>query len=85
MFLISYIAGLIPEPQQDLTTIFARFADAGGFTPADVVALLASHTIARSDHIEPGLKTIPFDSTPFVVSRYLDRREYYKLTPVCGE
>jgi len=57
--------GLIPEPQQDLTTIFARFKDAAGFTPDDVVALLASHTIARSDHIEPGLKAVPFDSTPF--------------------
>jgi len=58
--------GLIPEPQQDLTTIFSRFADADGFTPAEVVALLASHSIARSDHIEPGLKAVPFDSTPFV-------------------
>jgi len=58
--------GLIPEPQQDLTTIFARFADAGGFTPAEVVGLLASHSIARADHIEPGLVAVPFDSTPFV-------------------
>jgi hypothetical protein len=61
-------SGLIPEPQQDLTTIFARFADAGGFSPAEVVALIASHSIARSDHIEPNLKAVPFDSTPFVVS-----------------
>jgi len=57
--------GLIPEPQQDLTTIFARFADAGNFSPDDLVALLASHSIARSDHIEPGLAAVPFDSTPF--------------------
>jgi len=57
--------GLVPEPQQDLDTIFARIDDAAGFTPDELVALLASHTIARSDHIEPGLEAVPFDSTPF--------------------
>ncbi|KZT40748.1 manganese peroxidase isozyme 3 [Sistotremastrum suecicum HHB10207 ss-3] len=58
--------GLIPEPQQTITDILARFADAGGFSPAEVVALLASHTIARSDHVDPQISAVPFDSTPFV-------------------
>jgi hypothetical protein len=39
--------------------------DGGNFTPEQVVALLASHTVARSDHIDPDIKAAPFDSTPF--------------------
>lgn len=57
--------GLIPEPQDPLDKIFARMEDGGGFTPAELVALLASHSIARSDHIDPTIQTVPFDSTPF--------------------
>jgi len=57
--------GLIPEPQDPVTKILARFADGGGFTPDEVVALLASHTIARSDKVDPTIKAVPFDSTPF--------------------
>ncbi|KIJ46493.1 class II peroxidase [Sphaerobolus stellatus SS14] len=57
--------GLIPEPSDDVTKILARFSDAGGFTPDEVVALLASHTIARSDKVDPTISAVPFDSTPF--------------------
>jgi hypothetical protein len=57
--------GLIPEPQDSVTKILARFADGGGFSPDEVVALLASHTIARSDHVDPTISAVPFDSTPF--------------------
>ncbi|KAF8518780.1 substrate-free manganese peroxidase [Gautieria morchelliformis] len=57
--------GLIPEPQDPLDSIFARMADGGGFSPEDVVALLASHTIARADHVDATLDAAPFDSTPF--------------------
>jgi len=59
--------GLIPEPQDSVDKILARFADGGGFTPDEVVALLASHSIARSDHVDPTITTgsVPFDSTPF--------------------
>ena len=57
--------GLIPEPQDSLDKIFARMADGGGFSPVELVALLASHTIARSDHIDSKIKAVPFDSTPF--------------------
>ncbi|KZS88754.1 peroxidase [Sistotremastrum niveocremeum HHB9708] len=57
--------GLIPEPQDPLTMIFARMLDGGNFSPAEVVALLASHSIARADHVDPTLDAAPFDSTPF--------------------
>ena len=57
--------GLVPEPQDALDKIFARMADGGNFSPTEVVELLVSHTIARSDHIDPLIQTVPFDSTPF--------------------
>ncbi|OCH85297.1 manganese-dependent peroxidase precursor [Obba rivulosa] len=59
------IDGLIPEPQDNVTSILARFADAGGFTPFEVVSLLASHSIARADKVDPILDAAPFDTTPF--------------------
>ena len=39
------------------TTILNRMADAG-FTPAEVVALLASHTVAGADDIDPTVSLI---------------------------
>jgi len=54
---------LIPEPFDSVDKILARFSDAG-FSPSEVVALLASHSVAASDNIEPGLRGLPFDSTP---------------------
>jgi hypothetical protein len=54
---------LVPEPFDTITAILARFADAG-FSPAEVVALLASHTIAAADHVDPSIPGTPFDSTP---------------------
>ncbi|KIJ42461.1 class II peroxidase [Sphaerobolus stellatus SS14] len=57
--------GLIPEPSDSITKILARFNDAAGFTPEEVVALLASHTIARADKVDPTINASPFDSTPF--------------------
>ncbi|OCH90879.1 manganese-dependent peroxidase precursor [Obba rivulosa] len=59
------IDGLIPEPQDNVTSILARFADAGNFSPFEVVSLLASHTIARADKVDPTLDAAPFDTTPF--------------------
>ena len=38
----------VPEPFDSVTSILSRFADAG-FTPAEVVGLLASHTVAAAD------------------------------------
>lgn len=57
--------GLIPEPQNNLTAILERMEDGGQFSAEEVVALLASHTIARSDHVDPTIQAVPFDSTPF--------------------
>ncbi|KAJ3553707.1 hypothetical protein NM688_g3469 [Phlebia brevispora] len=56
----------VPEPFDTVDSILARFNDAGGFTSAEVVALLASHTIAAADHVDPSIPGTPFDSTPGV-------------------
>jgi len=56
--------GLVPEPQDDVTKILARMADAG-ISATDTINLLASHSIARADHVDPQLDAVPFDSTPF--------------------
>nr|ALJ82909.1 manganese peroxidase 3 [Irpex lacteus] len=56
----------VPEPFDTVDSILARFADAGGFSPAEVVALLGSHTIAAADHVDPTIPGTPFDSTPEV-------------------
>lgn len=37
----------------------------GGFSPIELVHLLVSHTIARSDTLVPGHQAVPFDTTPF--------------------
>ena len=54
--------GLIPEPQDSVTSILDRFADAGNFSPFEVVSLLASHTIARADKVDESIDAAPFDS-----------------------
>ncbi|KAF7377242.1 Peroxidase [Mycena sanguinolenta] len=57
--------GTVPEPFDPVSTILARMADAG-FSPAEVVALLASHSIAGADDVDPTISGVPFDSTPSV-------------------
>jgi len=42
-----------------------------GFTPAEVVALLASHSIAAADHVDPTIPGTPFDSTPGIFDTQL--------------
>nr|AAT90350.1 manganese peroxidase isozyme precursor [Trametes versicolor] len=54
----------VPEPFDDVSKILARFDDAGKFSSDEVVALLASHTIAAADHVDPTIPGTPFDSTP---------------------
>ncbi|THH03507.1 hypothetical protein EW145_g6201 [Phellinidium pouzarii] len=56
--------GAIPGPADTVDTILSRFADAG-FTSNEVIHLLASHSVARSDTIVPDHQAVPFDSTPF--------------------
>ncbi|KAJ7022300.1 manganese peroxidase 1 [Mycena alexandri] len=57
--------GTVPEPFQDVKTILARMADAG-FSPSELVALLASHSIAGADDVDANFSGLPFDSTPSV-------------------
>ncbi|KJA19724.1 class II peroxidase [Hypholoma sublateritium FD-334 SS-4] len=52
----------VPEPTDSVTKILARFADAG-FSPAEAVALLSSHTIAAADVVDITIPGTPFDST----------------------
>ncbi|OBZ74439.1 Manganese peroxidase 3 [Grifola frondosa] len=54
----------VPEPFDTVDSILARFSDAGGFTPQEVVALLSSHTVAAADRVDPTIPGTPFDSTP---------------------
>ncbi|KAG6866643.1 Versatile peroxidase vpl2 [Blastosporella zonata] len=54
---------LVPEPFDTVTSILARMGDAG-FSPDEVVALLASHSVAAADHVDPSIPGTPFDSTP---------------------
>ena len=67
---IAAIDGLIPEPQDDVTKILERFEDAGGFTPFEVVSLLASHTVARADKVDETIDAAPFDSVSLAFSLY---------------
>jgi manganese peroxidase len=65
---IAAVDGLIPEPQDSVDKILARFADAGNFSPFEVVSLLASHSVARADKVDPTIDAAPFDSVSIVVS-----------------
>ncbi|KAK7043339.1 peroxidase [Favolaschia claudopus] len=67
----STLDGLVPEPFDSVDKILARMADAGGFSPTDVVALLASHSVAGADTIDPTIPGTPFDSTPSVFDTQL--------------
>jgi manganese peroxidase len=52
--------GLVPEPQDSVDSIFSGMADGGEFTPDEIIVLLASHTIARADHVDATLSAAPF-------------------------
>ena len=53
----------VPEPSDSVSAILARMGDAG-FSPSEVVDLLASHTVAAQDHVDPAIHGSPFDSAP---------------------
>jgi hypothetical protein len=57
--------GTVPVPTQSVDVILQRMADAG-FSPEELVALLASHSIAGADDVDPFSEGLPFDSTPSV-------------------
>ena len=56
-------AGLVPKPEDPIDQILDRMADAG-FSPNELVDLLASHSVAAQDTIDPTIQGHPFDSTP---------------------
>jgi hypothetical protein len=45
-----------------VSAIITRFADAG-FGVHEIISLLASHTIAAADKVDPTIPGTPFDST----------------------
>ncbi|KAI0700944.1 hypothetical protein BC835DRAFT_1444196 [Cytidiella melzeri] len=56
----------VPEPSDSLDKDLAPMADSGDFTPAEVVDLLTSHTVAAQDHADPAslvTQATPFGST----------------------
>ncbi|KAJ7090954.1 heme peroxidase [Mycena crocata] len=55
--------GLVPDPFDPVDKIIARMGDAG-FSPNEIVDLLASHSIAAQDHVDETIPGTPFDSTP---------------------
>ncbi|KZV83185.1 manganese peroxidase precursor [Exidia glandulosa HHB12029] len=53
----------IPNPFDPANTIFARMQDAG-FSPTELVALLAAHSIGSQHDVDPTIPGAPFDTTP---------------------
>lgn len=49
---------LVPEPSDSVDTIIARMGDAG-FSPNEIVDLLASHTVAAQDHVDATIPVSP--------------------------
>ncbi len=80
--------GLVPKPEDNVNKIFARMADAG-FSPTELVALLASHSVARSDTLVDNRDAVPFDSTPFTFDTQVFLEVLLKgnetLPPASGE
>ncbi|KDR65855.1 hypothetical protein GALMADRAFT_106718 [Galerina marginata CBS 339.88] len=83
----------VPEPTDSVTAILARFADAG-FSPAEAVALLSSHTIAAADVVDPTIPGTPFDSDSQVFLEVLLKGRLFPgngsqtgevLSPIAGE
>ncbi|KAH8806851.1 heme peroxidase [Flagelloscypha sp. PMI_526] len=55
--------GLLPDAGDTVTNILARMDDAG-FTPSDLVTLLASHSIGMQEEQDHSIPFTPFDTTP---------------------
>jgi len=55
--------GLVPEPFDNVDVILKRFGEVG-FSTLEVVSLLASHSSAGADDVDPTIPGTPFDSTP---------------------
>jgi len=80
--------GLVPLPEENVNDIFARMEDAG-FSPTELVSLLASHSVARSDTLIANRSAVPFDTTPFTFDTQIFLEVLLKgnetLPPASGE
>jgi len=56
---------IVPQPVNTTDELIEAFAVVD-FSPAELVALLTSHTVAGVDDFAPPLQGVPFDSTPAV-------------------
>ncbi|KAI0672332.1 manganese-repressed peroxidase [Trametes maxima] len=56
---------LVPSPADTVDAILDRMSDAG-FSAAEVVDLLASHSVAAQEHLDTTIVGSPLDSTPSV-------------------
>ncbi|KAJ6496239.1 versatile peroxidase VPS1 [Mycena sanguinolenta] len=57
--------GLVPAPFDSVDKILARIEDAG-LTPQDLIELMASHSIAGQEQVDPKVAGTPLDLTPTV-------------------
>ncbi|KAF8649475.1 hypothetical protein AX16_005778 [Volvariella volvacea WC 439] len=55
--------GLLPSPFDSPDKIIGRMRDAG-FSPRELVALLASHSVGAQETVDPNKAGAPLDSTP---------------------
>ncbi|PBK93303.1 manganese peroxidase isozyme precursor [Armillaria gallica] len=58
--------GLLPGPEETVDVLLSRMADAG-LSPSDLIDLLASHSVAFQEKVDPSIPFTPFDSTPTIL------------------
>ncbi|KAH8813607.1 heme peroxidase [Flagelloscypha sp. PMI_526] len=76
--------GLLPSAGDSVDAILERMKD-GGFSPEELVALLASHSIAVQEHVDPTVENTPFDTTPQVLDSQFYLETLLKGTMWAGE
>ncbi|KAJ7582952.1 fungal versatile peroxidase from pleurotus Eryngii [Mycena floridula] len=76
--------GLLPEPSDSVDSILARMADAG-FSPNELVDLLASHSIGFQENVDPSIPFTPFDSTVTVLDTQFFLETLIKGTIIPGD
>ncbi|KAJ7582953.1 heme peroxidase, partial [Mycena floridula] len=76
--------GLLPEASDSVDSILARMADAG-FSPNELVDLLASHSIGFQENVDPSIPFTPFDSTVTVLDTQFFLETLIKGTIIPGD
>ncbi|TDL14166.1 heme peroxidase [Rickenella mellea] len=82
---LEFLASTAPFPNRRILSIkiLARMADAD-FSPKELIHLLASHTVARSDHIDPTIQQVPFNTIPFTFDTQIFLEVLLKCNSVPG-